>query len=188
MSENFTGGLNFTWPANGDPGGWASTVEAALTAISSHTHDGGSLGAPLAASSTTDAAIRLRSQLPLRARNAAGTGDVNLLQTTSGDLLSILTVLVFGQTPETITATGTTAVSIATAVTILNKASGAGTLADGVAGQIKLIVNINSTSCTVTPATTAGTNTAALAQNGAVLYIFLSGEWRAFAGAGCTLS
>ena len=78
---------------------------------------------------------------------------------------------------ETLTASG--AISVTTSITILNGATIAMTLADGVPGQLKLIVNINSTPASVVPATTAGANSVSLGQNGAVLYLFLSGEWRA---------
>lgn len=71
---------------------------------------------------------------------------------------------------------------------ILNVAGGTLTLNDGVAGQELYVVNINATTTNVVPATTAGINSAALSQYGSVLYKFLGGEWRAFAGAGCVLS
>jgi hypothetical protein len=72
---------------------------------------------------------------------------------------------------------------------ICNKATAlAITLSDGDEMQSLDIVNIGAGTATITPATSTGTNTAALVTNGFVKYKFLGGEWRAVAGAGCTLS
>ncbi len=191
MSINYTDGLNISWPEKGDTS-FAATVDAALTAISGHGHTGTGDGdqiaaAALATNAVTGAKLRLANNETLRALNAAGAADVDLLKLTTGNLLAILAPLILSST-VTETATGTTAIALTTLITVLNKASGAASLANGTEGQIKFIVNINSASCAVTPATSSGHNTATLAQNGAVLYAYLSSEWRACAFADCTLT
>lgn len=85
-------------------------------------------------------------------------------------------------TSDTETLTGSGAISLTVLRTVLNGASLAMTLADGVDGQVKYITNIASTAATVTPATTAGANTVSIGQNGTVIYVFQSGEWRAILG------
>lgn len=178
--KNYTGGLNFTWPTKGDTN-WDDEVDAALTTQSGHGHTGTGDGNPitaagLAANSATDAKVRLSNNAALRARNAAGNADVDLLKLTTGDLLSFLRVFIFGST-ETLTSSG--AISVTTTVTVLNGSSIAMTLANGTEGQVKLVVNINSTTATVTPATTSGANTLSLGQHGAALLTYIGSEWRA---------
>jgi hypothetical protein len=194
-SKNYTDGLNFSWPTKNDTN-WDVPADSALTAISGHGHTGTGDGdqivsAALAADAVTGAKLRLANNEALRARNAAGSADVNLLKLTTGNLLSVLLPFLLSST-ETLTGSNSSeAVSLSTLVTISNKSqsgSAALTLADGTEGQIKLVHNKNSGTIVCTPATTAGTNTASLVQRGTVLYIFLDSEWRAFAGAGCTLS
>ncbi len=192
MSKAYSEGLNFSFPVKGDTS-YDATVDAAFTTISGHGHLGDGSGdqivtAAVVANAITGAKIRLANNEALRALNAAGAADVDLLKLTTGNLLSLLAPLVFGSN-ITETATGATAISLATFLTVLNKASGSATLANGTTeGQAKLIYNINSASCVVTPATSAGVNTATLAQNGAVLYLWLSSEWRACAFGNCTLA
>jgi hypothetical protein len=189
MSKNYTGGLNYSWPVKGDTN-WDQTADAALTEISAHDHTGGGNGTQigtsgLAADSVTGAKIRLDNAQYLRGRNAAGNADLNLLRVNANDQLDLARVSCFSST-ETLVANG--AVSLTTSLTILNGATLAMTLANGQEGQVKWVVNIALTSATVTPATSSGVNTATLSQHGAVMYVYLSGQWRAFAGAGCALA
>jgi hypothetical protein len=179
MPTSYSGGLNFSWPVKKDTN-WDGTVDAALTAISGHDHTGGGKGAQintsgLAADSVTGAKLRLDNAQYLRARNAAGSADVNLLRLDAGDLLDLARVLRVSST-ETLAASG--AISLTTSLTILNGASLAMTLANGQEGQLKFIVNIAATNATVTPATTSGANTVTLFQHGFIALVFLSGEWR----------
>lgn len=193
MSEDYSSGLNFSWPVQGDTN-WAATIQEALAAISSHTHEAGGTGtqiptAALASNAITEAKIRLSNTGTLRARNSVGSSDIDLLNADSGNRLEFPTVARFSST-ETITATGTTAVSVSTTLTILNKASGGCTLAAGAEGQIKFIVNINSASVVVTPSSSNSVNTATIAQYGTVQYVYIGGEWRVFCApsAGVTLA
>ncbi len=179
MPASYTGGLNFTWPLKGETN-WDGTVDTALTKISAHNHTGGGLGVQLTSSAFASDALngtvfRLANAQYLRARNAAGSADVNLLRLDASDLLDIARVARLSST-ETLVASG--AVSVTTSLTILNGASLAMTLANGAEGQLKFIVNIAATVATVTPATTSGANTVSLQQYGFVAYIYLSGEWR----------
>ena len=191
MSESYTSGLNFSWPRKGDTN-WDTVVQAALAAISSHTHAGGGTGTAistsgLAADSITGTKVRLDNAQALRGRNAANSADISIAKVDTSNVVEFPTVARFSSS-ETITAAGTVAASVATTISILNKGSGAITLAAGQEGQIKYLVNINAFGIVVTPSSTLGTNTATLAQYGAVQYVYLSGEWRAFAGQGCTVA
>lgn len=92
-------------------------------------------------------------------------------------------------TDDTTTITSNNTYTAVTKNWICNKGSSlAITLSNGVEGQELQVTNIGAGTATITPATTAGTNTAAVVTNGFVRYVYLSGEWRATAGAGCTLS
>jgi hypothetical protein len=70
---------------------WDSVLLADLfTPISSHDHSGGGAGNPipadgLAANSVNDAKIQLRNAQWLRSRNAADTGDINILRVNASD-------------------------------------------------------------------------------------------------------
>ncbi len=183
MSKSYTGGLNFDWPVKGDVN-WDQTADAALTEISAHDHSGSGNGTQigttgLANDGVTGTKIRLDNAQYLRARNAANNADLNLLRADAGDLLDIARVARFSSS-ETLTSSG--AISLTTNLTILNGSSLAMTLANGAEGQLKYVVNINATSATVTPSTTAGPNEVKLYQYGAVLYVYLSGEWRVVRG------
>lgn len=179
MSTSYVGGLNFTWPVKSDLN-WDGVADTALTIVSAHGHTGAGDGKQLVASafandSITGAKIRLANLESLRARNAANSADLDLLQLDAGNILEFERVARFSSS-DTLSASG--ALSLTTNLTILNGTSLAMTLANGAEGQIKWIVNINSTAATVTPGTTAGPNEVKLLQYGAVMYIYLSGEWR----------
>lgn len=181
MSKNYTGGLTITgFPTAGDTN-WATGVDGAMDDISAHDHDEASgrgkqiPTAGIAADAVNDTKIRLRNAQSLRARNAADSADVDLLQLDSNNVLEIERVARLSST-ETLVSSG--AISVSTSLTILNGSSLAMTLAAGREGQLKFIVNINSTAATITPAATTGPNEVKLLQNGSVMYIYLSGEWR----------
>jgi len=186
MTKNYTSGLNFTWPTLGDTS-WASTVDAALAVISAHTHDGAGGGAGLAANSVTGTKILLANNSPLRAYSTT-LAITNLLQYNSSNILELLqsTTISNGyfalSSFDAVVASG--ALSLNTVLTVLNGTTLSMTLAAGVQGQIKLVVNSNSTTATVTPSPTAGANTVAIGQYGAAIFIFMDGEWRPF----CTSS
>ncbi len=189
MTASYTGGLNFSWPTLNDEG-WVATVDTALTGISSHDHTGGGKGTQLSGTSIVNDGIdgtkvRLANLQYLRARNASGISDLNLLRADSSDMLELATVTRFSSTETVTTSTG---LSITTSLSILNGTSINTTLANGNEGQLKLVVNINSTTATVTPATTAGANTLALFQNGSALYMVISGEWRVLAATGAQVT
>jgi hypothetical protein len=176
---SYTSGLNFTSPDKGDTD-WDVTEATKDLKLSAHDHTGGGKGlaiatAALATNAVTGAKIRLANNEALRALNAAGSADVNIVKVDTGNRVEFPTVARFTST-ETLTSSG--AVSVATSLTILNGSSLAMTLADGVEGQQKWIVNIASTVATVTPATTSGYNTARINQYGQAEYTFISGEWR----------
>lgn len=89
----------------------------------------------------------------------------------------------------TITAAGAANIDVTTKNIIANYAGGATkTLNPGVEGQIVDIVNINAANAVFVGSTTLGVNQATLVQYGSVRYNYLSGEWRALAGPGCTLA
>lgn len=187
---NYTSGLNFSWPDKGATN-WDTTVAAALAVISAHGHTGSGDGtqiatAAIAADAIIGTKIRLANNEALRARNAAGSADVNLLKLDASNVLNFSQV---HADKSTETVTSGTVVAVSTTISILNQAGAVSyTLAPGVEGQTKWCVHISTGTVTITPSVTAGTNTASLVQHGSVLYKYLSGEWRAFAGAGCTLS
>lgn len=85
MSHVVNGGLSLTVPDASETN-WYAQLEAIWTAISAHNHDlasnkGAAIGAlALAANGVTDAAIRLRNNQYLRARNAADSADQNLVR------------------------------------------------------------------------------------------------------------
>ncbi len=190
MSEAYTSGLNFSWPVKGDTN-WDTVIQVALAIISNHGHlgtgDGNQIVAgAIASNAVTEAKLRLTNATGfLRARNAAGSADVNIIGLDASNLVTLPTAF---RSTSTQTVTTSTALSVATTITILNGASLATTLASGAEGQLKIVVNIASTTATVTPGTTAGANTASIGQHGAVVYWYLSGEWRAIAATRCILS
>lgn len=190
MPESYTGGLNFDWPVKAETN-WDTVVQDALAAISSHTHGGGGTGTPISVAgiaddSITGAKVRLNNVQSLRGRNVAGSNTVNIARVDASDIVELPSVTRLSSS-ETIVAAG--AISVATTITIINiTVGGACTLATGAEGQIKYIVNIAAGTSTVTPSVTTGVNTATLVTHGAVQYIYLSGQWRGFAGAGCTLA
>lgn len=219
MSKSYTGGLNFDWPT-ADENDWEATVDAALDAISGHDHTGGGNGAPIpssgiAANGVNGSNIRLNNNQELRARNAAGSADVNLLKLNTSNILQILLAMTMDSTlgvtgattlsstldvtgntvlsallrlTSTETLTGSGAISVSTVGTILNGASLAMTLAAGSAGQIKWVVNIASTVATVTPSATSGANTVSLRQQGFCAFVYYNSEWRALPGPGCIVT
>jgi hypothetical protein len=180
MPTSYNGGTNFSWPTKGETG-WDTTVDTALGTISSHDHTGGGAGtqiatAAIAANAVTDTKIRLANNAALRGRNAAGSADVDILKVTTADKLELLAPLLYGATStETLTVSG--AISTTTARTLLNGASLAMTLAAGNTGQIKVIVNIASTTATVTPGTTTYANAVSLGEGGAVIYGYHNSQW-----------
>lgn len=183
MTVPYSGGLNFSWPQKGDVN-WDGTVSTALTTISTHDHSGGGNGAQLTSNSLANNGvsglkIRLTNAQYLRALSVDAVTDVNLLRLDSNDILEIARVSRFSST-ETKVASG--AISTTTSLTILNGASLAMTLAAGQEGQIKWVVNIASTPATITPSPTLGANEVTLYQYGAVMYAYVSGEWRFIRG------
>jgi hypothetical protein len=180
MPTSYNGGTNFDWPTKGDTN-WDTTVDTALGTISSHNHTGGGAGtqiatAAIASNAVTDTKIRLANNAALRARNAAGSDDVDVFKVSTSDKVEILAALLYGATStETLTASG--AISTTTARTLLDGTSLAMTLAAGNTGQIKVVININATVATVTPGTTTYANTVSLGQGGAVLYSYNNAQW-----------
>jgi hypothetical protein len=146
MPTSYNGGTNFDWPTKGDTN-WDTTVDTALGTISSHNHTGGGAGtqiatAAIASNAVTDTKIRLANNAALRARNAAGSDDVDVFKVSTSDKVEILAALLYGATStETLTASG--AISTTTARTLLDGTSLAMTLAAGNTGQIKVVININ---------------------------------------------
>lgn len=189
MPKNYTGGLNFSWPVKKDTN-WDGTADTALTEISAHDHSGSGNGVQLTSTAFANDALtgtkfRLDNAQYLRARNAANNADVNLLRLNSSDLLEIARVARFSSS-ETLVASG--AISVTTNLTVLNGASLAMTLAAGAEGQIKFVVNVASTSATVTPASTSGANVVTLGQYGSALYYYVSSEWRLLAATRAVVS
>lgn len=187
MPKTYSLGLTITAPVKGDTN-YAPVEDAKNTRISQHDHSGGGMGtqigtSALASDSVNATKIRLGNNTSLRARNVADSADVNLFKLGTDNVMQILAPLRFAST-ETLTVNGV--VSTSTHLTILNGTSLAMTLAAGTEGQLKWVVNIASTTATVTPASTSGANIASLVQYGVALYIYLSSEWRLFAGTGCT--
>lgn len=74
---------------------WDSTLLTELfDVISSHTHQGSGTGnqianAGIAANSVDDGKIRLRNNQWLRGRNAADTGDINLIRANGSDAVEV---------------------------------------------------------------------------------------------------
>ena len=96
------------------------------------------------------------------------------------------------QTSQTITADGSTAtaINVTTAVTEINATSAthSGALADGSAGQIKIILNtstLGSNAVTITPSNLAGYTTVTLNAPGeSVILIFKNSNWYIIGGNG----
>lgn len=188
MSEVINFGLSLTVPTRNETNWQDSFRSGVAVPISEHDHTGSGNGVQigsnaLSANAVTDDKIRLRNNQPLRALNAAGNADVNLLKLDSSNQFHLLSAayldgaLILNST-ETLTTSG--AISVTTSVTILNGSSLAMTLAPGTAGQIKYIVNAASTAATVTPSATAGANIVTLYPTGVTGYVYLNGEWQIF--------
>jgi hypothetical protein len=175
MAKTYALGLNYQWPVQNEAGGsWYQYVDAALTSISGHTHDGAGGGAQLTGSSIANssigaAQIRLANAAWLVARNAANSADVNLLRLSATDRLEVSPAVVFSS-PEQLSGSG--AISLQTVLTAVSSASAnAMTLAAGTSGQIKIILNLFTGPTTITPSIAAN-NTVLLGQDGAVVYVF----------------
>lgn len=198
MTVSYNQGLNFVWASYKETN-WHTTLDTALRIISAHNHDevngkGKQITtAGLANNSIDSTKIRLFNNTSLRWRNAANSADINAFTVDGSDRLTVQQEIFFDK-PLKFSLTNTNSYAVAgalnTAYTIhlLNTAGPAAyTLAAGANNQIMFITHINTGTATVTPAPTIGVNTAQLVQNGSVMYIFVNGEWRAFAGGGCTL-
>ena len=104
----------------------------------------------------------------------------------------IPTWLGLAQTSQAITADGSsaTAINVTTAVTEINATSAthSGALADGIAGQIKMILNTSTSgtnAITITPANLAGGTTITLNAPGeSVVCIFKNSNWYVIGGNG----
>lgn len=188
MSKSYTGGLDFTWPLKNE-NNWDDEADAALTEISAHDHTGGGNGTQvglggLANDSVRGTKILLANAEALRALNASAA-STDLLRLSSSNILELLQSIALASS-ETLTGSG--ALSLATSVSVLNGSSLAMTLAAGVAGQLKLVLNIASTPATVTPSATTGVNTVSIGQNGWALYAYINSEWRVMPGPVCNVS
>lgn len=94
MSKAYTSGLNFTGPTKGDTN-FDVLMDALFELISAHGHHGtgdGDLITP-GANTITDTMIRLANNAALRARNAAGAADVDLLKLNTADALELIALL-----------------------------------------------------------------------------------------------
>lgn len=184
MSETYALGLSFIAPSEGDTS-WASVEDAKNIRISQHDHTGGGMGAQitsaaLAANAVGGAALRLANNTSLRARNYLDSADIDILKVSTTD--NILSLQQFFAMASTETVTAGPSVSNQTTVSLLNGTSLNLIMASGAAaGQLKVIVNINSTVATVTPNATAGPNTISLPQYGAAVMVFVNSEWRILA-------
>lgn len=85
-----TGGITIKVPTRGTTS-WSTTIlEDNFQKISEHDHTGGGKGLQLGAGafaddSITDIKILLRNDFPLRSRNNAGTGNINILKVDAND-------------------------------------------------------------------------------------------------------
>lgn len=118
------------------------------------------------------------SAAPVELRVAGAAGDVDIKITAGGaGALTVENRVVLGS--ETISADGITA-DLEKVTSILNKGGlpfGV-TLANGQnVGDVKRFLNINSATCTITPASLAGGTTIELAQNGACTLIWSGTSW-----------
>jgi len=108
----------------------------------------------------------------------------------------IPTWLGLAQTSQSITADGSsaTAINVTTAVTEINATSAthSGALADGTAGQIKMILNTSTSgtnAITITPANLAGGSTITLNAPGeSVVCIFKNSNWYVIGGNGYVIA
>lgn len=85
------GGLNFQYPTDGTQN-WGVTMRTTWNTISAHDHTGSGNGTQISASAlatnaVTGAKFRLSNNEYLRARNAAGSADVNILRVNSSNEL-----------------------------------------------------------------------------------------------------
>lgn len=187
MSTSYTGGTNFSWPVKGETN-WDTIVDAALSILSAHNHQGSGLGATLStasysADSVTGAKIRLNNNEALRARNAAGSADVDLLKLDTSNRFQLLGGVAFGST-ETITSG---AASASTVVTVVNPGSNITvTLPSGVTGQLKLFVTTSTTfNVTIAPGVSNTIDDVVIYPNGWAAYIYLNAAWQLLCGQKC---
>lgn len=175
MSKNYVGGVNWTGPTKGDTN-WDGNEDAGNTKLSAHNHTGSGNGAQLtaaafAADALNGTVFRLSNSQPLRARNAANSGDISLLQLDANDTLELMRVARFSST-ETLTGSG--AISVTTSLTLVNSAGSTTlTLAAGREGQLKVVVNIGAGTSTIT-------GIGSVPASGGCLVLFYTGTgWRA---------
>ena len=109
-SESLNLGLSLTIPTNGTRN-WATLIKnGAWIPISQHAHTGSGDGNPIgsagiAADAITGAKIRLDNDEWLRARNAADSGDINILKVDADDNLQFGANI--AKTQQTLTPVGT---------------------------------------------------------------------------------
>jgi len=146
MTISYTSGLNFTAPSKGDTD-WDVTEAAKDAKISLHDHTGGGLGtqigaSALAANAVGSAALRLANNDSLRARNAAGSADINVVKVNTSDLVVFPSNFGLGQTAQALTAAGAFTVS-SSYITCSNAGATAATVNVPTAAQSGMIVILN---------------------------------------------
>jgi hypothetical protein len=196
MPTSYTSGLNFTAPSQGDTN-WASTQDTANAAISAHDHTGGGKGlqiatAAIATNAVTDTKIRLANNAALRARNAAGSADVDLIKVNTSDAAVLPAVTSFGVAAQS-PASGAT-ISITSNFLNLSSAIGA-TLTINVptaaqAGQPVFVFVSGAGTWDVTiTGRPVGSDVATMGQYGSmILFPIGTTTWAAIPGGGCTLA
>lgn len=101
-----SGGLNFQYPTDGTKN-YGATMVSTWNAISAHDHTGSNKGLQLGtnalqANAVSGAKIRLANNEYLRARNAAGSADVNLFKFNASNELQLSRSLLVDASPFTI--------------------------------------------------------------------------------------
>lgn len=97
--DTISDGLTLTMPSQGATN-WFATFKAMVEKISAHDHTGGGNGNKISSDALEDNIIdedtlRISNNAYIRARNNAGSGDVNILKVTTSDGLSIAPATTF---------------------------------------------------------------------------------------------
>ena len=159
--DTISDGLTLTIPSQGATN-WYSTFYAMCEDISGHDHTGSGNGVKIGPSALEDNAIsgtsfRLANDSYLRARNNAGSGDVNILKVTTGDALSIVPATTF-----TGAVTLSSALPVASGGTAATTASGARTSLGAAASG----TNADITATTALSSITHSSSSVLIASNG----------------------
>lgn len=197
MTVAFSSGLNFNAPSAGETATY-SVLAARDAKISAHDHTGAGLGTQIAAGAIAanavgGPAIRLANNVALRARNAAGSADVDALKVNASNLVVFPSNIGMGQTIQPLTAAAGTYALTSSWLTLSNAGAAAATISvptAAQAGMIAFVTNIGAGTWTITFSGRASASDIATVPTNCSLILFANGttSWVPFASGGASIA